>query len=48
MLWPHYPWYPLDRRLGGPQSWYEHSGREEKIPALPLPGTKPQSSSLQT
>jgi hypothetical protein len=41
---PLYPqgkclWYPLDRRLGGPQS---HSGRggEEKN-SLPLPGLDP-------
>jgi hypothetical protein len=33
------PWYPLDRRLGGPQS---HSGRsgEEKNSQLP-PGIEP-------
>jgi hypothetical protein len=24
------PWYPLDRRLGGPQSRSGHSGGEEK------------------
>jgi hypothetical protein len=24
------PWYPLDRRLGGPQSRSRHSGGEEK------------------
>jgi len=23
------PWYPLDRRLGGPQSWSELSGKEK-------------------
>jgi hypothetical protein len=22
------PWYPLDRRLGGPQCWSERSGKE--------------------
>jgi hypothetical protein len=27
------PQYPLDRRLGGPQSWSEHGG-EEKNPFL--------------
>jgi hypothetical protein len=27
------PWYPLDRRLGGPQSQFGHGG-EEKIPSL--------------
>jgi hypothetical protein len=31
MPWPLYPqvkspWYPLDRRLGGPQSWSGHGG----------------------
>jgi len=25
------PWYPLDRRLGGPQSW-SGGGGEEKSP----------------
>jgi len=44
MPWPLYhqgksPWYPLDRRLGGPQSWSGHSG-EEKTSQL-LPGLKP-------
>jgi len=33
------PWYPLDRRLGGLQSWYER-GDEEKN-SQPLPGLKP-------
>jgi len=23
------PWYPLDRRLGGPQSCSEHGGKEK-------------------
>jgi len=32
------PWYPLDRRLGGPQS---HSGHSEEKNSQPLPGTKP-------
>jgi hypothetical protein len=30
------PWYPLDRRLGGPQSRSEHGG--EKKNSQPLPG----------
>jgi len=30
------PWYPLDRRLGGPRSWSGHGG-EEKY-SQPLPG----------
>jgi len=29
-LSPESPWYPLDRRLGGPQSRSGHSGGEEK------------------
>jgi hypothetical protein len=29
------PWYPLDRRLGGPQSWSGRGG-EEKNPQLLL------------
>jgi len=33
------PRYPLDRRLGGPQSRSGHSGGEaEIIRSLPLPG----------
>jgi len=23
------PWYPLERRLGGPQSWSGHNGKEK-------------------
>jgi hypothetical protein len=34
------PWYPLDRRLGGPQSRSGHSGGEEKNSNL-LPGLEP-------
>jgi len=34
------PWYPLDRRLCGPQSWYGHIG-EEKSSHQPLPGLEP-------
>jgi len=30
--WGKSPWYPLDRRLGGPQRWSEHSGEEKNIP----------------
>jgi len=34
LLWPLYPWrktpIPLDGRLGGPQSQYECSGKDEK------------------
>jgi hypothetical protein len=33
------PWYPLDRRLGGPQSWSGRVG-EEKNSQL-LPGLEP-------
>jgi hypothetical protein len=36
--------YPLDRRLGGPQSWSGHRGYR-KYP-LPLLGIKPRSPSL--
>jgi hypothetical protein len=32
------PWYPLDRRLGGPQSQPGHSGEETN--SLPLLGFK--------
>jgi len=31
--------YPLDRRLGGPQSHYGHSGEEKN--SQPLPGIEP-------
>jgi hypothetical protein len=33
------PWYPLDRRLGGPQSRYEHGGEEKN--SQPLLGIEP-------
>jgi len=29
MPWPLYPWYPLERRLCGSQSWWQG----QKIPA---------------
>jgi len=32
MPWPLYPRYPMDRRMGGPQSWCGHDG-ERKFPA---------------
>jgi len=32
------PWYPLDWRLGGPQSRYGHAGEERN--SWPLPGFK--------
>jgi hypothetical protein len=38
------PWYPLDKRLGGPQSWSGNSGEEKN--SQPLPGFKP--SIIQT
>jgi hypothetical protein len=43
-LWPLYPqgkspWYPLDLRLGGPQSQYGHGGEEKN--SQPLLGIKP-------
>jgi hypothetical protein len=42
--WPLYPqrkspWYPLDRRLGGPHSWSGHGG--EGINSYPLSGPEP-------
>jgi hypothetical protein len=42
--------YPLDRRLGGPQSRYGNGGEEEIIPSLPLRGINPgrPASSLVT
>jgi hypothetical protein len=44
MPWPLYhqgksPWYPLDKRLGGPQSWSWHGGEEKN--SQPLPGLEP-------
>jgi hypothetical protein len=33
------PWYPLDRRLGEPQSWSGHGGEEKN--SQPLPGLEP-------
>jgi hypothetical protein len=32
-------WYPLDRRLGGPQRWSEHGGEEKN--SQPLLGLEP-------
>jgi hypothetical protein len=44
--WPLYPrrkspQYPVDRRLGGPQSRSWRGGEEKKIPSLLLPGNDP-------
>jgi hypothetical protein len=39
------PWYPLDRRLGGPQSWLGHRGQRKN--PLPLPGIELWLPSLQ-
>jgi len=44
MLLPLYtqgksPWYPLERRLGGPQSWYGCSGVQKN--SQPLLKLKP-------
>jgi len=36
------PWYPLDRRLGGPQSRSGRGGEEKNSP--PPPGIVPQNS----
>jgi hypothetical protein len=41
-----YPWgYPLDRRLGGAQSWSRHCGVKKN--QLPLPGIESWPSRLQ-
>jgi hypothetical protein len=37
------PWYPLERRLGGPQSRSGHDGGEEKN-LEPPPGIEPQNT----
>jgi len=42
-LWGKRPWCPLDRRLGGPQSWSVCGGKEKEF--LPLPGIELWSSS---
>jgi hypothetical protein len=41
-LYPHgkSPWYPLDRRLGGPQSRSGRGGEEKN--SYPLPGLEPR------
>jgi hypothetical protein len=33
------PWYPLDRRLGGPQTKSGRCSKEKNV--LPLPGIEP-------
>jgi hypothetical protein len=38
-------WYPLDRRLGGPQSHSGHGGDEEKN-SQSLPGIEPYNPDL--
>jgi hypothetical protein len=42
----HSPWYPLDKRLGGPQSLSGHGGKEEKISAPARNQTRHPASSL--
>jgi len=34
MPWPLHPQYPLDKRLGGPRSWFGHSGEEKNSQPL--------------
>jgi len=29
------PWYPLDARLGGPQSWFGHEDEKKNSQMLP-------------
>jgi hypothetical protein len=36
--------YPLDRRLGGPQTWYEYCRVEKNL--LPLSGIEPRPSRI--
>jgi len=43
--WGNSPQYPLDRKLGGPQSWTGYSGKEKN--PCPCQGIKPCSSSPQ-
>jgi len=38
--WEKIPWYSLNRRLGGPQSLFEHVG--EQKPLMPVPDVKIQ------
>jgi len=45
--WGKNPWYPMDRRPGGSQSWSECGGEGKQIPSLPLLRTEPLLSSLQ-
>jgi hypothetical protein len=40
------PRYPLDRRLGGPQSLSGRGGEERRISLLLPPGIEPQSVSM--
>jgi len=42
--WIKNPKYPLDWRLGGPQSWYGHGGEEKNIPPLPCQELNPGHS----
>jgi hypothetical protein len=39
-------WYPLDRRLSGPQNRFGRGVEEKNIPSLHLPGIEPWSSNL--
>jgi len=43
--WGKSSWYPLDRRMGEPQNWSGHSGKEKYIPSLPLLEIEPWLSS---
>jgi len=47
LLWPQgkSPWYPLDRRLGGPQRWSGCSGEERD--SQPPPKSKPGTLIVQ-
>jgi hypothetical protein len=38
------PRYPFDRKLGGPQKWYEGDGEEKELSSRLLPGIEIRSS----
>jgi len=37
-------WWPLDRRMGGPQNQSGHGSEDKKRPSLHLPAIEPWSS----
>jgi hypothetical protein len=37
----NHPWYPFDRQLGEPQSWFGRHGEEKNLRGIQTPAVQP-------